>query len=132
MESIQDNAPEGTVTFLPHRLNRQPIVVRGLTADELWICTGLSATTGLGLGIPLAWVTGSIAMIPTSIVVSITAGLFIGGGLLRRQKRGRPEIWLYRQMQWWMACRYPTLANVLSDQELITRSGFWTTGRGGV
>ena len=54
MESTQDNVPDGAVTFLPHRLNRQPIVVRGLTADELWICTGLSATTGLGLGIPLA------------------------------------------------------------------------------
>lgn len=131
MESTQDNATDGAVIFLPHRLNRQPIVVRGLTADELWICTGLSAIAGLGLGVPMAWVTGSVAMIPTSIVVSIAAGLFIGGGLLRRQKRGRPETWLYRQMQWWVARQYPNLANTLGAQELITRSGFWTTRRGG-
>lgn len=131
METIQENASDGTVTFLPHRLNRQPIVVRGLTADELWICTGLSASVGLGLGIPLAWVTGSIAMIPTSIVVSIAAGLFIGGGLLRRQKRGRPETWLYRYLQWRVACQQPNLASVFSAQELITRSGFWATRRGG-
>jgi hypothetical protein len=32
---------DGLVSFLPHRLNRQPVVVRGLTADELWICVGL-------------------------------------------------------------------------------------------
>lgn len=38
---------DNLVTFLPHRLNRQPVVVRGLTADELWICTGISAVAGL-------------------------------------------------------------------------------------
>ena len=43
-----------TLTFLPHRLNRQPVVVRGLTADELWACTGLSAVLGLLMGLPLA------------------------------------------------------------------------------
>ena len=42
-----------TLTFLPHRLNRQPVVVRGLTADELWACTGISATLGLFIGLPL-------------------------------------------------------------------------------
>jgi conjugative transfer region protein (TIGR03750 family) len=130
MEFIQDRAPEGTVTFLPHRLNRQPIVVRGLTADELWICTGLSATTGLGVGIALAWLTASIAMIPTVITLSIAAGVFIGGGLLRRQKRGRPETWLYRQLQWWLANHCPSLSHVLGAEKLITRSGFWVTRRG--
>ncbi len=30
-----ESRPDGTVTFLPHRLNRQPVVVRGLAADEL-------------------------------------------------------------------------------------------------
>ncbi|MDR6609061.1 TIGR03750 family conjugal transfer protein [Pseudomonas synxantha] len=131
MESTQDNASDGTVAFLPHRLNRQPIVVRGLTADELWICTGLSATAGLGLGIPLGWFTESIAMIPTTMVLSIAAGLFIGGGLLRRQKRGRPETWFYRHTQWWLASRYSSLAHLLGAGELITRSGFWATRRGG-
>ncbi|WP_273650007.1 DUF3487 family protein, partial [Pseudomonas aeruginosa] len=31
------------VTFLPHRLNRLPVVVRGLPASVLWICAGRSA-----------------------------------------------------------------------------------------
>ncbi|MCR3861671.1 TIGR03750 family conjugal transfer protein, partial [Pseudomonas aeruginosa] len=38
MSEQQHVRADGTVTFLPHRLNRHPVVVRGLTADELWIC----------------------------------------------------------------------------------------------
>ncbi|MQT50162.1 DUF3487 family protein, partial [Pseudomonas helleri] len=31
MSTHQDIRPDGTVVFLPHRLNRHPVVVRGLT-----------------------------------------------------------------------------------------------------
>jgi conjugative transfer region protein (TIGR03750 family) len=127
MESLKNLTPDGSVAFLPHRLNRQPIVVRGLTANELWICTALAAAGGVVLGVPVAWTLSSVAVIPTSVVISIAAGLFIGGGLLRRHKRGRPETWLYRQMQWWLANHCPRMAGT---QELITRSGFWATRRG--
>ena len=61
--ALPSETPRDTlVTFLPHRLNRQPVVVRGLTADELWICAGLSGAAGFVLGLPLAWLTHSIAM----------------------------------------------------------------------
>ena len=46
MSEQQHVRADGTVTFLPHRLNRHPVVVRGLTADELWICCGLSGAAG--------------------------------------------------------------------------------------
>jgi conjugative transfer region protein (TIGR03750 family) len=82
---------DSMVTFLPHRLNRQPVVVRGLTANELWICAGLSGALGFALGCALAWMTLSVALIPTLIVAGIALGIFAGGGFLRRQKRGRPE-----------------------------------------
>ena len=52
MATPAETARDALVTFLPHRLNRQPVVVRGLTADELWICAGLSAAAGLVLGVP--------------------------------------------------------------------------------
>lgn len=129
MTAATESQHDGLVTFLPHRLNRQPVVVRGLTADELWICAGLSAAAGLALGLPLAWITRSIAMVPTLIVVGIALGVFAGGGFLRRQKRGRPDTWLYRQLQWRLALRYPTLAAPLGGRSLITRSGYWTTRR---
>lgn len=119
----------GLVTFLPHRLNRQPVVVRGLTADELWICSGLSAAAGMIPGLLLAWLTSSIAMLPTLIVAGIALGVFTGGAFLRRQKRGRPETWLYRQLQWRIALRHPTLVQYIGGASLIRRSGYWTTRR---
>jgi len=54
MSEHQHVRADGTVSFLPHRLNRHPVVVRGLTADELWVCCGLSAIGGLFVGVPLS------------------------------------------------------------------------------
>ncbi len=129
MAAASEASREELVTFLPHRLNRQPVVVRGLTADELWVCGGLSAVCGLVAGVPLAWLAHSIAMLPTLIVAGIALGVFAGGGFLRRQKRGRPDTWLYRQMQWQLALRAPSLAVHVGGRRLITRSGVWTTRR---
>lgn len=125
----QDIRADGTVAFLPNRLNRHPVVVRGLTADELWICAGLSAAGGLITGVPLAFILSSFAVAPTAIVLAIAVGVFIGGGALRRLKRGRPDTWLYRQIQWWMAVRQPSLAHFVGGHALVTRSGFWSTRR---
>ena len=129
MSEQQHVRADGTVTFLPHRLNRHPVVVRGLTADELWICCGLSGAAGLLVGAPLSWVFRTIAIAPTFVVLGVALGVFIGGGILRRLKRGRPDTWLYRQLQWRLALRHPVLAALLSGQRLITRSGYWTTRR---
>lgn len=120
---------DGTVSFLPHRLNRHPVVVRGLTADELWVCCGLSAVGGLLVGAPLSWVFRTIAIAPTCIVLGVACGVFVGGGILRRAKRGRPDTWLYRQLQWWLAVRHPMLAGWAGGDALVTRSGYWTVQR---
>ncbi|HCF1525300.1 TIGR03750 family conjugal transfer protein [Pseudomonas aeruginosa] len=120
---------DGTVAFLPHRLNRHPVVVRGLTANELWVCAGTSGTVGLAAGIPLAVMFSTIAIVPTAIVLAVTAGIFVGGGALRRLKRGRPDVWLYRQMQWRIALKLPLLASFVGGHQLVTRSGYWTTRR---
>ena len=129
LESPREATRDGLVTFLPHRLNRHPVVVRGLTADELWVCAGLSAAAGFVAGVPLAWLTLSIAMVPSLIVAGIGIGVFVGGGMLRRHKRGRPDTWLYRQLQWRLALRHPTLAAHVGGGQLITRSGLWSTRR---
>ena len=128
-ESPHEATRDALVTFLPHRLNRHPVVVRGLTADELWVCAGLSAAAGFVAGVPLAWLTHSIAMVPTLVVAGIGLGVFVGGGMLRRHKRGRPATWLYRQLQWRLALRHPTLAAHVGGGQLITRSGLWSTRR---
>ena len=59
--ALESPSRDGLVTFLPHRLNRHPVVVRGLTADELWVCAGLSGAVGFVAGVPLAWLTHSNA-----------------------------------------------------------------------
>ncbi|MFG0410049.1 TIGR03750 family conjugal transfer protein [Pseudomonas sp. FYR_11] len=130
MASSMISLADGTVTFLPHRLNRQPVVVRGLTADELWICAGLSGAAGFLLGLGLAWVAHSIALLPTCIVAAIAVGVFAGGGMLRRLKRGRPDTWLHRRLHSWSCQRYPGLTQRLGFSGLVQRSGFWTTRRG--
>ena len=129
MPGPSESPRDGLVVFLPHRLNRHPVVVRGLTADELWLCAGLSAAVGFLVGVPLAWLTHSIAMVPTLIVAGVGVGVFVGGGFLRRQKRGRPDIWLYRHLQWRLALRYPALPSHTERRRLITRSGWWSTRR---
>jgi hypothetical protein len=70
-----------------------------------------------------------VALIPTFIVGSIALGVFVGGGFLRRQKRGRPETWLYRQLQWRLARYSLALAGHLGGGGLIARSGWWTSRR---
>lgn len=120
---------ETTVSFLPHRLNRQPVIVRGLTADELWVSVGASALFGAALGMAGAVWFGSLAVAPTCVVVCVAAGLFFGGGLLRRHKRGRPDTWLFRQVQWWVRQHAPFLCVLLGGQDLIVRSGYWNTRR---
>lgn len=127
----RDVSPQGAVTFLPHRLNRQPVVVRGLAADELWVCGGLSAVCGFAAGLPLAWLTHTIAMVPSVIVAAIALGIFGGGGVLRRHKRGRPDTWLYRQLQWRLAILAPSIAVHAGGRGLVTRSGRWSVRRTG-
>ncbi|OWJ93182.1 conjugal transfer protein [Pseudomonas sp. A46] len=124
-----DIRADGTVAFLPHRLNHHPVVVRGLTANELWVCAGLSSGLGLFAGTPLAIAFSTVAIIPTAMVLAVASGVFIGGGAVRRIKRGRPEVWLYRHLQWWLAIHLPPLATFIGGHSLVTRSGYWTTRR---
>lgn len=123
------NDQDRTVAFLPHRLNRQPVVVRGLTADELWICASVSGALGLLTSMPLAYALSTVAIVPTIAVTAIATGIFVGGGALRRLKRGRPETWLYRQLQWRLVSRLPALSRPLGGHRLVTRSGYWTVRR---
>ncbi|NMY00197.1 TIGR03750 family conjugal transfer protein [Pseudomonas veronii] len=115
---------DGTVVFLPERLNRDPTVLRGLTNDEMWVALGVGALVGLLLGVPLAIANASIAVAPTSMIVSMAVVLLAGGTLLRRAKRARPETWLYRKLEWILVSRWR-----LKRGSLILHSGAWTVRR---
>ena len=121
--------PDGTLRFLPTRLNRQPVIVLGLTADEMWVTVAFAGFVGLGLGVAAACFFQSIALAPTAMMLCITLGLFVGGKLLRRQKRGKPETWLYRHFQWCIARRWPLLTTWTGGADLVIRSGRWSSRR---
>ena len=101
-------------------------------AQALLLTVKLAATTTVilvAVCLPLAWLLGSIAVVPSLIVGTSAIGIFSCGGVLRRLKRGRPETWLYRQLQWHLALRYPLLGDHLGARDLITRTGYWATRR---
>ena len=128
MSEQQHVRADGTVTFLPHRLNRHPVVVRGLTADELWICCGLSGAAGLLVGAPLSWVFRTIAIAPTFVVLGVALACSSAAASCAASS-GRPDTWLYRQLQWRIATGHPLMAGWVGGHVLISRSGFWSTRR---
>ncbi|MCD7038852.1 TIGR03750 family conjugal transfer protein [Pseudomonas sp. MAFF 311095] len=124
MNDTIERLADGTLVFLPERLNRNPAVLRGLTNNEMWVALGAGAFIGLVLGAPLAIATSSIAVAPTSMIASMAVVLFAGGTLLRRAKRARPETWLYRKLEWTLTSRWR-----LGRSSLILHSGAWTVRR---
>lgn len=121
---------DGTVDFLPNRLNRQPVVVMGLTADELMFVGATSVAIGFAIGIVLAIVFSKIAMVPTAGLFFGALGIVTGGRLMRRLKRGRPDEWFYRNLQWRLTNRMPSIAGWFGGRYLILRSGIWFHRRG--
>ena len=124
MNDTIERLADGTLVFLPERLNRDPAVLRGLTNDEMWVVLGVGALIGLVLGAPLAIAAASIAVVPTGMIAGMTVVLFAGGTLMRRAKRARPETWLYRKLEWVLASRWR-----LGRGSLILHSGVWTVRR---
>ncbi|MDH0645235.1 TIGR03750 family conjugal transfer protein [Pseudomonas sp. GD03858] len=124
MSDAPATLPDGTLTFLPERLNRDPAVLRGLTNDEMWVALIVGAVLGVVLGAPLAVATASIATLPTCMFLCMALVLLGGGKLLRRAKRARPETWLYRRLQWQLAAQWG-----IGTQTLILHSGPWTVRR---
>lgn len=124
MSDAPATLPDGTLTFVPERLNRDPAVLRGLTNDEMWVALVIGAELGVILGAPLAVATASIATLPSCMFICMALVLLGGGKLMRRAKRARPETWLYRRLQWHLAVHLG-----VGSHELILHSGPWTVRR---
>lgn len=122
---MPDVLEDGTLSFLPTRLNNQPAVLGGLTADEMWCTVLLSSTVGLVLGIALSILTQIWALIIAGALIGGVIGITGASRILRRWKRGKPNTWLYRKLQLTTAHYLPAW----SSAGLITRSGAWTCRR---
>ena len=118
---------DGTLDFLPHNLNRQPIVMGGLTADEMWGTIAACGGAGLILGIPVSFLFSNPALFIACALVGGALGLTVASRILRKMKRGRPDTWFYRQLQFYKAQHLP----FLSGPQLVIRKGAWTCRRTG-
>jgi conjugative transfer region protein (TIGR03750 family) len=118
---------DGTLDFLPHNLNRQPIIMGGLTADEMWGTVAVCSGIGLVLGIPVSFLFSNPALFIVGALVGGVLGLTIASRILRKMKRGRPDTWFYRQLQFYMAQHLP----FFGGPNLVTRKGAWTCRRSG-
>lgn len=85
-----------TIQFLPDRLNREPIVFRGLTITEIFISIGIGFGFGLIIGTILAILFGKWVFIPSGGFLFIFVAVGLAGRMFSRLKRGKPDTWLTR------------------------------------
>ncbi|EAR3735095.1 TIGR03750 family conjugal transfer protein [Salmonella enterica subsp. diarizonae serovar 42:l,v:1,5,7] len=112
-----------TIEFLPDRLNREPVVFRGMTTTELFIALIFGLMTGLLCGIIPAVVLGVWALIPTGALAGAALAVIAGGKYLARLKRGRPDTWLYQAMEAGLARRG------FGNPRLVQQSAVWCIRR---
>lgn len=112
-----------TIEFLPDRLNREPVVFRGMTTTELFIALVAGFGGGLLAGIFPAMLLSIWALIPTGALVGAALAILISGKYLARMKRGRPDSWLYRAMGAALARKG------FGDPRLVQVSAIWVIRR---
>jgi len=113
------------VTFLPHRLNRQPVVLRGaMTADEAVGLRGALRHGGLAACISAACWRPTLAMVATLIVGGYRhLGVFVGAARLRRTRRGPSRYLALRHLRGGSALRHPR------PRARTRAAGRWSRGR---
>ena len=125
--SSLEKASDGTVLFLPGRLDRDPTVFRGMTSDELFLVGGAGAAMGLPIGLFLMALTGeTTALLASILLIGPGIAIVFGGGMIRRFKRGKPNTWIYRVLQYQLAKKGFPMGQ---GAELILRSGPWSIRR---
>nr|WP_265590006.1 DUF3487 family protein [Pseudomonas aeruginosa] len=103
---------DGTLSFLPTRLNRQPVVIGGPDRRRN-VDHGLhQRSSRFVLGIPAALVAGNAACIPLGALLVGALGLGIGSRVLRRMKRGGPISGSTARWSWPSRCAFPSSAIV--------------------
>ena len=96
---------EREVTYIPERLNEDPVVVLGLTDAEL----RYAALAGFGILVPAGVLGGAVlgqAMIGAGLgAVGAIGAVYVVGKVLRRLKRGKPAGYHADRIRAWLEDR---------------------------
>lgn len=111
-----------TISFLPDRLNAEPVVFKGFTTPELFMTAGASVLGGLVVAIPFIPFLGWLAFPTVSLLMPLFT-VFFGGKLMARFKRGKPENYLYRCLELWLSRQR------IGNPRLIHHSQRWALRR---
>ncbi|MDP8189071.1 TIGR03750 family conjugal transfer protein [Pasteurella skyensis] len=97
-ETSQHTQPhQTTISFIPDRLNRAPIVTRGMTMSELILAIITGVAIGVIFGVLVMFITGlDWYCIPASMLLFGWLATKLGGFYISRLKRGKPDSWLAR------------------------------------
>ncbi|MCO6550692.1 MULTISPECIES: TIGR03750 family conjugal transfer protein [unclassified Gilliamella] len=113
---------ENDIDMLPDRLNRMPVVYKGMTVREISLMVGVGAIIGGLFGIILFILFGRWVLIPSAIVFMPLPTLFFGGNKITKLKRGKPETWFARSIDLFFAKKGFNGNNLIfNDQEFIVR-----------
>ncbi|UTJ48411.1 TIGR03750 family conjugal transfer protein [Atlantibacter subterranea] len=112
-----------TLPFLPDRLNREPVVWRGLTTSELFLALAAGIGGGGMFGIMLALLTGTWPLIPVSALAGAALLIQGGGRILARARRNKPDNWLPQALLAWLERHH------LRGAHLIQHSAVWVVRR---
>ncbi|WP_259564837.1 TIGR03750 family conjugal transfer protein [Enterobacter sichuanensis] len=114
------------IPFLPDRLNREPVVWRGLTTSELFLALASGLGGGCAFGIVLALITRYWPLLPGSALAGAALLIQGGGRILARAKRGKPDSWLPQALlarrTLLAGMREPNIANVKEAQESLGKT----------
>ncbi|MDF7679930.1 TIGR03750 family conjugal transfer protein [Enterobacteriaceae bacterium ESL0689] len=113
-----------TIRFLPDRLNSEPVVFRGFTTPEMGLAALFGVGTGLLLSLPFIPLAGWV-IVPTGMLVTPLLVIGFGGRWMRRIKRGKPENYIWQQLE--MFKRHHNLGNTT----LIIDARGWSLKRTG-
>lgn len=113
---------ENDINMLPDRLNRMPVVYKGMTVRELLLMIGIGSIIGGLFGIILFILFDRWVLIPSAIVFMPLPTLFFGGNKVSKLKRGKPETWFARSIDLFFAKKGFNANNLIfNDQQFIVR-----------
>lgn len=119
---MSDNKLDHNIHMLPDKLNRIPVVYKGMTVHELLMMVGVGCVIGLVVGLILFILFGKWVLIVSAIVFMPLPTLFFGGNRVAKLKRGKPDTWFARYVGlFWAKKGFNGHKLIFNNQPFIVR-----------